>query len=487
MQAVVAESRMLSYDAPFLCLFVSIAGYTEGRSWGEDRGEVCGLAMGKTAVEHAIWDTRHECMSRTDRQALQLERLKNMVGYLHKRVPFFRERLDAAKIAPDSIRSLDDVRRIPFTTKEDLRAGYPYGLLAVPMSEVARLHASTGTTGRPTVVAYTREDLTIWAEMIARFATAAGVRKGDLAHIAFGYGLFTGGFGLHYGLEHLGAGVIPVSSGNTERQVRILKEFGPSVLVCTPSYSLHIAETLEAEGIDKKDLKLRIGLFGGEAWSSEMRGEIEQRLGIIATDNYGLSEVIGPGVSGECHCKNGMHIQEDHFLVEHIDPETDEPVPMGEVGELVLTPLTRKAFSVLRYRTRDLCRLIEEPCECGRTTVRMTKVIGRTDDMLIVRGVNIYPSQVEQVLLRIGGVEPHYQLVISRTGVMDDLEIRVEVSSSFFSDEMKELRRIEKELTEKLRSALGVSFKLSLVEPRTIERTAGKAKRVIDLRRPVEG
>jgi phenylacetate-CoA ligase len=386
-------------------------------------------------------------------------------------------------VSEDSIQSLDDVRRIPFTTKTDLRDHYPYGLLAEPIENCARLHASTGTTGHPTVVAYTRDDLQVWSDLVARFITSAGVVEGDIAQIAFGYGLFTGGFGLHYGMERVGACVIPVSGGNTERQIKIMQDFGPTVLVCTPSYSLHIAEVMAAEGIHPGDLPLRVGLFGGEPWTESMRDEIEERLGITATDNYGLSEIIGPGVSGECLVKNGMHLQEDHFLVEHIDPETEEPAAPGDVGELVITPLSRQAFSVLRYRTRDLCRIMPEPCECGRTTRRMTKVIGRTDDMLIVRGVNLFPSQVETVLLEMGGTEPHYQLVITRDGTLDNLEIKVEVEEQFFSDEMKELRRIEQDLEHRLRSTLGVSFKLTLVEPRTLERGSGKARRVMDLRR----
>ncbi|MFW6303797.1 MAG: phenylacetate--CoA ligase family protein [Candidatus Sumerlaeota bacterium] len=421
-------------------------------------------------------------MDRASLESLQLKRLKSQVARLRERVPFYRDRLERAGVSEDTIQTLDDVRKIPFTTKTDLRDHYPYGLLAEPIEKCARLHASTGTTGHPTVVAYTRDDLQVWADLVARFITAAGVGEGDIAQIAFGYGLFTGGFGLHYGMERVGACVIPVSGGNTERQIKIMQDFGSTVLVCTPSYSLHIAEVMAAEGISPDELPLRVGLFGGEPWTENMRTEIEQRLGISATDNYGLSEIIGPGVSGECLEKNGMHLQEDHFLVEHIDPDTEEPVEPGEVGELVITPLTRQAFSVLRYRTRDLCRVLPEPCNCGRTTQRMTKVIGRTDDMLIVRGVNLFPSQVETVLFEMGGTEPHYQLVISRSATLDNLEIKVEVEGKLFSDEMKELRRIERELEHRLRSALGVSFKLTLVEPRTLDRSFGKAKRVLDLR-----
>lgn len=439
--------------------------------------------MTQPSPSATIWDPRHECLDRPALEALQLERLRGMVAHLRKNVAFYRQRLDEAGVHEDNIQSLADVRRIPFTTKQDLRDHYPYGLLATPLPEVARLHASTGTTGNPTVVAYTRRDLETWAELVARFLYAAGVRSHDIAQIAFGYGLFTGGFGLHYGMERVGTAVIPISGGNTERQVRLMRDLRPTVLICTPSYSLHIAEVAQAASLGPDDLSLRIGCFGSEPWSEAMRREIETRLGLSATDNYGLSEVIGPGVAGECLEKHGMHFSEDHFFVEHLDPETGEPAAPGALGELVITPLTREAFSVLRYRTRDLCRLIDEPCACGRTTRRMTKVVGRTDDMLIVRGVNLFPSQVEQVLLDMGGVEPHYQLIVSREGAMDCLEILVEVSPELFSDEMKEMRLREKELEKRLHSALGVSFKLSLVESRTLERGAGKAKRVVDKRK----
>jgi len=438
--------------------------------------------MTDTKIQHPIWDPEHESMPREQLRALQLRRLQNMVRRLHQRVPFYKQRLDAAGVSPDDVRTLDDVRRIPFTCKQDLRDHYPYGMLAVPLSEAARLHCSTGTTGKPTVVAYTRRDLETWADLVARFIVAAGVRSDDLVHIAFGYGLFTGGFGLHYGMERVGACVLPVSGGNTERQVQLLRDLRPTVLVCTPSYSLHIAEVLAATGGSPRDIALRVGLFGGEPWSENLRREIETRLGISATDNYGLSEIIGPGVSGECLEKRGMHLHEDHFLVEHIHPETGEPAARGDIGELVITPLTREAFSVLRYRTRDLCRLIEEPCPCGRTGLRMTKVIGRTDDMLIIRGANIFPSQVEQVLLDMGGVEPHYLLVADRKGALDELEIKVEIAPEFFSDEMKQLRQKEVEIERRLRTSLGVSFKLTLVESGTLERGSGKAKRVLDLR-----
>ena len=439
--------------------------------------------MQETVSQSAIWDIQHECMSKEDLQSLQLERLQAQVARLYERVPFYRERLDKAAVSPDQIQTLDDIRRLPFTTKADLRDHYPYGMLAVPLEKCARLHCSTGTTGKPTVVAYTKNDMEIWSDLVARFATAAGVHEHDLVQISFGYGLFTGGFGLHYGMERIGACVLPVSGGNTDRQVQLLHDLRATVLVCTPSYSLHIAEVMKHAGLTPKDLNLRVGLFGSEPWTEEMRAEIESRLGIIATDNYGLSEIIGPGVAGECLEKNGMHFQEDHFFVEHINPQTGEPAKPGELGELVITALTREAFAVLRYRTRDLCYILEEPCACGRTTRRMTKLVGRSDDMLIIRGVNVYPSQVEQVLLKMSGVEPHYLLTVGREGSMDQLEIKVEMQAQLFSDEMRQLREVEKELEHRLHSALGVSFKLMLVEPGTLERGAGKAKRVLDLRK----
>lgn len=432
---------------------------------------------------HRIWNTEAECMSREELKALQLRRLQNQVQRLYYKVPFYRERLDRAQIHPDAIQSLDDLRRIPLTTKMDLRDHYPYAMLAEPVSECARLHCSTGTTGQPTVVAYTRRDLENWSELVARLIMGAGVRSNDLVQIAFGYGLFTGGFGLHYGMEKLGACVIPVSGGNTDRQIQLIRDLKPTVLVCTPSYSLHIAECLQAAGADPEEIALRVGLFGGEPWTENMRGEIEKRLGLSATDNYGLSEIIGPGVSGECMEKKGMHLQEDHFLVEHLDPDTLETVAPGELGELVITPLTREAFSVLRYRTRDLCRLVEEPCPCGRTFRRMEKVVGRTDDMLIIRGVNLFPTQVEQALLDMFHVEPHYQLVVAREGNLDVLEIKVEMTPDLFSDEMRIIRDTEKEMEKNLRATLGLSFNLTLVEPHTLDRGAGKAKRVIDNRK----
>ena len=431
----------------------------------------------------SIWDVKNEKMSRTDLRGLQLQRLQKTCRTVYNRVPFYKSLFDRHKIRPDRIRSLKDLSKIPFTAKADMQAGYPYDLFAVPMDRVVRIHSSSGTTGRPTVVGYTRKDLNTWAELIARLLTAGGVTKKDIVQIAFGYGLFTGGFGLHYGAEKVGATVIPASSGNTERQLLILKDFKTTALVCTPSYALFLGESLAAMGIKPGQLALRVGMFGAEPWTENMRAEIEASLGISATDNYGLSEVIGPGVSCECSRKKGMHINEDHFIPEIIDPDTGEPLPPGATGELVLTSLTKEACPVIRYRTRDITSLIPERCGCGRTFVRMTKPRGRTDDMLIIRGVNVFPSQIESVLIEIEETAPHYQLVVTREKALDELEVKVEVNESFFSDEMRVMRAIEEKIRHKIGSVLGLSAKVTLVEPKSIERSVGKAKRVIDLRK----
>lgn len=439
-------------------------------------------AISKHGVEHRIWNPEFECMPTEAIRALQLMRLIKTVQRLENTVPFYRDRLKNAGIQSTDIKNLDDIRRIPFTTKDDLRQHYPYGLLAVPFEKVVRIHASSGTTGKPTVVPYSRKDLETWSELVARFLTAGGVTEKDIIQIAFGYGLFTGGFGLHYGVEKVGAAVIPISSGNTDRQISIMKDFGTTGLVCTPSYALHLAEVIREKNIDVNDLTLKFGLFGGEPWTHEARKKIEVQLGVIATDNYGLSEVMGPGVSGECLEQEGMHIFEDHFLIELINPVTLEPVPPGEPGEMVITPITKEAMPVLRYRTRDICRLMPEPCPCGRTMIRMTKVLGRSDDMMIIRGVNVYPSQIETALLEVEGILPHYQLVLRKRGVMDELEVRVEIDEQLFKDEMKELHGLEQKIARHLRQRLQISPKVFLVEPKTLERTAGKSKRVLDLR-----
>jgi phenylacetate-CoA ligase len=385
-------------------------------------------------------------------------------------------------LVPDDIQSIDDLQKLPFTTKQDLRDNYPFGMFTVPMSEIVRVHASSGTTGKPTVVGYTRKDLNSWAEVVTRSLCMAGVHRDDMVQVAYGYGLFTGGLGLHYGCENLGASVIPISGGNTQKQLQLMEDFGTSVIACTPSYALYLAEAIKEAGIDRNNLKLRVGIFGAEPWTEQMRKEIEANLGLKAIDIYGLSEVIGPGVSCECEHQCGMHINEDHFVPEIIDPETLQPMPAGEVGELVFSTITKEGIPLLRYRTRDLTRLIYDKCACGRTLVRMEKCKGRSDDMLIIRGVNVFPSQIESVLLEMSETEPHYLLIVEREGNLDTLKLMVEVQEQFFSDEIKQLELLRKKITHNIQSTLGITVQVKLVEPKTIERTAGKAKRVIDNR-----
>jgi phenylacetate-CoA ligase len=421
-------------------------------------------------------------MDREALASLQLERLRATVGRCHEAVPFYRSRLDAAGIGPRDIGSLDDLRRLPFTTKDDFRDNYPFGLFAVPQSAVVRIHSSSGTTGKPVVGGYTRSDLEMWSELIARIVTAAGVTRDDVAQVSFGYGMFTGGFGLHYGLEKVGATVVPHSAGNTARQIQFMQDFGTTVLIATPSYALYIGEVVRDQGVDLGTLKLRLGLFGAEACSDEMRAQIEARLPIRATDNYGLTEVIGPGVAGECECRCGQHVNEDHFIVECLDPASGEPVGDGEVGELVFTSLTKEALPVLRYRTRDLCTVSTERCECGRTTARLGKFRGRTDDMFIISGVNVFPSTIESVLLQIEGIEPHYVIVLGREHGQDTFEVHVEVTEELFNGWMDDLRSFERQVSEKLRSVLLVRPRVRLVEPGSLERTTGKARRVVDNR-----
>lgn len=415
-------------------------------------------------------------------RALQLERLREGVARAAASVPFYAQKLRETGPCAEEIRSLDDLARLPFTTKDDLRDHYPFGLLAVPMKDVVRVHASSGTTGKPTVVAYTRKDIELWSEMMARVFAAAGVTEHDRVHNAFGYGLFTGGLGLHYGAEKIGAAVIPVSGGNTKRQLMILRDFGSTVLCCTPSYALLIAEAAREEGLDLRSLALRVGMFGAEPWSERMREEIEARLGIVALNNYGLSEVIGPGVAAECTEKQGMHIFEDHFFPEVIDPATGALLPDGEAGELVITCVTKEALPLVRYRTRDRTRLMREKCACGRTTARMDRVLGRTDDMIVVRGVNVFPSQIETVLLQAGDVEPHYQIVVDRGAEhMDELDVLVEVPAAVHGSERA--AQLEKRLRHDLQSALGITCRIKLLRPREIDRSDGKAVRVIDKRK----
>ena len=428
------------------------------------------------------WEPDKECMAREDLEQLQLERLQSTLYRVGTHVPFYKKKFEELKFNYDNVRSLDDLRRLPFTIKQDLRDNYPYGLFAVPLRDVVRVHSSSGTSGQATVVGYTRNDIKTWSNLVARVITAAGVTKNDVIQIAFGYGLFTGGFGLHYGAELVGTSVIPISSGNTKRQIQIMKDFKTTALVCTPSYALVMADTMMEMGINPNGLSLRYGLFGGEPWSEGMRREINEKLGIIATDNYGLSEVMGPGVSGECLECNGLHINEDHFLLEILDPNTLEPVPEGEVGELVITTLTKEAFPMIRYRTRDLTRFIPGPCACGRTMRRMQRVMGRSDDMLIIKGVNVFPMQIETVLFEVEGVEPHYQIIVDRENHTDRITVLVEVMESIFFDEMKKQRMVIDRIKSRLASALGLQVEVKLVEEKTLERYEGKAKRVIDRR-----
>jgi len=431
-----------------------------------------------------IFDIEYETMPREALEAIQLRRLQATLARVYAAVPFYRKQFDQAGLKPGDIQSLKDLRKIPFTTKQDLRENYPFGMFAVPMDNVVRIHASSGTTGQPTVVGYTARDVTTWATLMARSLSAGGATRGDIIHNAYGYGLFTGGLGVHYGAEKLGASVIPVSGGNTKRQIVIMKDFGPTILTATPSYALHLAEVAEEMGVSFRDLRFKYGIFGAEPWSEKMRAEIERKLGLVAVDIYGLSEVIGPGVAIECHeAKKGLHIFEDHFIPEIIDPATGEVLPYGERGELVFTSVTKEAFPVIRYRTRDITTLHAEPCICGRTLVRMEKVSGRTDDMLIIRGVNVFPSQIESVLMEMKGLSPHYQLVVDREGNLDTLTVRVEVDEGVFSDEVKQLQDLERRISKNIKEYLGVSAKVKLVEPKAIARSEGKAVRVIDNRK----
>ncbi len=431
-----------------------------------------------------IWNDEFETLPREAIESLQLKRLHQILQRVQSTVPFYRESFAKAKVNPDMIRSLNDLRRLPFTLKQDMRDNYPYGLFAVPLDQIVRIHASSGTTGKPTVVGYTRRDIENWAELMARSFMAAGAHRGDVIHNAYGYGLFTGGLGAHYGAEKLGASVIPMSGGNTKKQIMIMQDFGSTVLTCTPSYSLYLAEAAAEEGIDIRDLKLRIGIFGAEPWSETIRREIEEKLNIKAIDIYGLSEILGPGVGIECvEAQHGLHIWEDHFIPEIIDPESGEPLPQGERGELVITTITKEGIPMIRYRTRDITRIISEPCICGRTHLRLERMSGRTDDMLIIRGVNVFPSQIESVLMTIKGIEPHYQLIVDREENLDTLEVQVEVNEQTFSDEVKVLQDLSGRIRKEIKDILGITCKVRLVEPKTIARSEGKARRVVDLRR----
>jgi phenylacetate-CoA ligase len=430
-----------------------------------------------------IRDVKHETMPREELEALQLKRLQAVVERLYHLVPFYHRRLDEMGVKPEHIKTLGDLQLLPLTTKQDLRDNYPFGMFAAPMDQIVRIHASSGTTGKSTPVAYTQRDLDTWSELMARTLTAAGTHRGDIVHNAYGYGLFTGGLGFHYGAERLGAAVIPVSGGQTRRQIMLLQDFAPTVLVCTPSFALYLAEVGQEMGVDFRQLKLRVGIFGAEPWTEGMRVEIEKRLNLDAVDIYGLSEIIGPGVSVECiEAKQGLHLFEDHFLPEIIDPATLEPLPQEEMGELVITTLTKEAMPLLRYRTRDITSLNYAPCRCGRTLGRMHRLRGRSDDMLIIRGVNVFPSQIEAVLMETPGVAPHYQLIVDREGQLDTLEVQVEVDETTFSDEVKQLQALAQNLQKQIKDYFTVSVKVKLVEPRSIPRSEGKAKRVIDKR-----
>lgn len=429
------------------------------------------------------WNDEFETLPRAAIESLQLKRLQNVVQKAYAAVPFYRESFARAGVSPEMIKSLNDLRRLPFTLKQDMRDNYPYGLFAVPLDEIVRIHASSGTTGKPTVVGYTQRDIEMWAELMARSFVAAGAHRGDIIHNAYGYGLFTGGLGAHYGAEKLGASVIPMSGGNTKKQIMIMQDFGSTVLTCTPSYSLYLAEAAAEEGIDLRELKLRIGIFGAEPWTEEIRTEIESKLNIKAIDIYGLSEILGPGVAIECvEAQKGLHIWEDHFIPEIIDPVSGDVLPPGEQGELVITTITKEGIPMIRYRTRDITRLIPEPCVCGRTHVRLARMSGRSDDMLIIRGVNVFPSQIESVLMTVDGVEPHYQLIVDREENLDTLEVQVEVNEKTFSDEIKILQDLSSRIRKEIKDILGITCKVRLVEPKSITRSEGKAKRVIDKR-----
>ncbi len=429
-----------------------------------------------------IWNQKYECMDRKELETIQLERLRSLVEKLYNRLPFYKRKLDKAGIKPHQIKSLKDLKILPFTTKDELRQGYPYGLFTAPLERIIEFHISSGTTGKPVVGGYTKKDIEIWSEVMARALTSAGCTSKDIVHNAYGYGLFTGGLGVHYGAQKIGAKTIPVSGGQTKRQIMIMKDFTSTILACTPSYALHIAETAEEMGEDPTKLPVRVGVLGAECWSENMRQEIEKKLGILALDIYGLTEIIGPGVAQECEQKEGLHIYEDHFLPEIIDPETLENLPEGEEGELVITTLTREGTPLLRYRTRDITSINYQKCKCGRTIARISRIKGRTDDMLIIRGVNIFPSQIENILMQIEETEPHYQLVLERKKGLDELTVEVETTPEIFFDEIKKLEEIETRIAKGIEENLGLRVNVRLVEPKSIERTVGKAKRLIDKR-----
>lgn len=428
-----------------------------------------------------IWNETKECMSRDEMSVLQSARLRKTVNHVYHNVEFYRKKMQEIGLEPGDINGIDDITKLPYTTKDDLRDNYPFGLFAVPQSEVVRIHASSGTTGKATIVGYTRRDIETWQECVARVLTMAGIHKNDKIQVAYGYGLFTGGLGVHYGAENLGATVVPMSTGNTKKLVTMMEDFGVNAIACTPSYLLHIAETLEELNLVDK-IQLRAAICGAEPWTENMRKEIEQRLHISAHDIYGLSEIMGPGVASDCSCHKGLHIWEDHFFPEIINPDTLDPSGAGELGELAITTLTKEALPLLRYRTKDLTSITYDKCECGRTAARISRFKGRSDDMLIIRGVNVFPSQIESALLEIGETTPHYMMIVDRLNNHDTLEVLVEVEERFFSDEIKKLEGLTKKIAHVIQQAIGLAVKVKLVEPRTLERSEGKSKRVIDRR-----
>jgi phenylacetate-CoA ligase len=429
-----------------------------------------------------IWNPDFETLSGPDMMKLHGERLGRLVDVLYRRVPFYRKKMEERGVKPQDVQGVCDIRKLPFTTKDEMREVYPYGLLAVALSEIVEIHTSSGTTGKPVVDAYTRGDIETWAEVMARTLAAGGTTRHDIVQNAYGYGLFTGGLGVHYGARKIGATVIPISGGNTRRQLAILKDFSSTVLACTPSYSLYLAEAAREDGVDLRAVGLKAGFFGAEPWSESMRSEIQEKLGAPALDIYGLTEIIGPGVAAECEHQDGLHIAEDHFYPEIIDPVTEEVLADGEKGELVITTLTKEGTPLLRYRTRDITYLDRSPCPCGRTTARMHRVLGRTDDMLIIRGVNVFPSQIEEVILRVDGLEPHYQLVVERRDQLDELEVQVEMTEKMFTDEIRGLEKMEHRIEADLYAGLNIHTRVKLVEPKSIARSEGKAKRIIDKR-----
>ncbi|MBN1159016.1 MAG: phenylacetate--CoA ligase [Bacteroidales bacterium] len=430
-----------------------------------------------------IWNAHFECMELSELRRIQTTRLQETMERVYFNVPYYRNKMQEAGLGPESLQHPEDLQKFPFTTKQDLRDNYPFSLFAVPISEIVRIHASSGTTGKPTVVGYTRRDIVTWSEVMARTLTSAGANRNDFIHVAYGYGLFTGGLGLHYGGEKIGASVIPVSGGNTKRQLQLMQDFGSTVLACTPTYALFLAEAIEENHIDRNTLKLHTGVFGAEPWTENMRREIEEKLRIRAIDIYGLSEIIGPGVASECIMQNGLHINEDHFYPEIIDPDTLEVLPEGKAGELVFTTITKEGLPLIRYRTRDLTRLTYGKCPCGRTLVRMEKCLGRSDDMLIIRGVNLFPSQIESILLEMSEIKPHYQLIADRINNLDTLELQVEVDEEFFQDKISQLQTLRQKIQNNLESTMGISIQVHLVEPKTLARSEGKSQRVIDKRK----